>query len=136
MIVADSPGLLVRYDAKNAWVCIEFKGFVEGDGYRRPLDEALTFISAKKLTRILWDCRKMRVLTPEDQAWAERDWTPRLAKDTNVRRSAVLVPQSVLAQMSVKRVNDRAAPVMATNELESKTFADQDAAEKWLRAQG
>lgn len=132
MVIEDSPGLLVMFDAKNGWVRFEFKGFVEGDGYRRPLDAALRTLVANKATKILWDCRRMRVLTPEDQAWVERDWTPRLVKEAKVKRSAILVPKSVLAQMSVKRVADKAAPVML-NELDSKYFDSAEAAETWLR---
>jgi hypothetical protein len=92
-------------------------------------------IAAKKVTKIFWDCRRMKVLTPEDQAWAERDWTPRLIKETKVKHSVLVVPQSVLAQMSVKRVADKSAPI-TENELETKPFDTMDAAEKWLRAQG
>jgi hypothetical protein len=135
MIVCDTPGLLVSCDAKNTLVCFEFKGFVEGESYRRPLTEALKFLSTRKIERLLWDVRRMRVLTPEDQVWAERDWTPRLVKETHVRRSALLVPQSVIGQMSLKRVAEKAAPVME-NEIEIKYFDSREAAEKWLRDGG
>jgi hypothetical protein len=133
MVIEDSPGLFVMFDAKNGWVRFEFKGFVEGDGYRKPLEAALRTLIANKASRILWDCRRMKVLTPEDQAWVEREWTPRLVKEAKVKRSAVLVPQSVLAQMSVKRVVDKVAAVML-NEVETKHFDNTEAAEKWLRA--
>ena len=135
MIVCDTPGLLVSFDAKNTLMCYEFKGFVEGEGYRHPLNESLKFLSTRKIERILWDVRRMRVLTPEDQTWAEREWTPRLVKETHVRRSALLMPQSVLAQMTLKRVAERAAPVME-NEIETKHFDSLEAAEKWLRGVG
>jgi hypothetical protein len=133
MVIEDSPGLFVMFDAKNGWVRFEFKGFIEGDGYRRPLDASLKTLIANRATKILWDCRRMKVLTPEDQAWAEGDWTPRMVKEAKVKRSAVIVPKSVLAQMSVKRVSDKAAMVML-NEVETKHFDNPEAAERWLRA--
>ena len=133
MIIVDSPGMLVTWDSKNGWVRFEFRGFVENETYRRPLEEALKFLSGKKITKILWDLRAMKVLTPEDQTWAERDWTPRLVKETRVKRSAVLVPKSVLANMSLKRVADRAASVMK-DELDTKHFDSIEELEKWLRA--
>jgi hypothetical protein len=134
MIIEDSPGFFVMFDAKNGWVRFEFKGFIEGDGYRRPLDAALKTLIAKKANKLLWDCRRMKVLTAEDQAWAEGDWTPRMAKDAKVRRSAVIVPKSVLAQMSVKRVEGKAMPVMLRNDVETKHFDNPEDAERWLRA--
>jgi hypothetical protein len=45
------------------------------------------------------------------------------------------MPQSVLAQMTLKRVAERAAPVME-NEIETKHFDSREAAEKWLRGVG
>ncbi|NUQ75363.1 MAG: STAS/SEC14 domain-containing protein [Polyangiaceae bacterium] len=133
MIIEDSPGLLVTFDAKDGWVRFEFKGFIEGEAYRRPLDAAIKAMIAHKVNKVLWDCRRMKVLTPEDQAWAESDWTPRLVKEAKAKRSAVVVPKSVLAQMSVKRVADKSAP-HTRNELDSRHFDSIEAAEKWLRS--
>lgn len=135
MILFDSPGLLVTYDAKNTMVCFEVKEFVEGDEFRRPLEAALTFLSMRKIARIFWDLRLMKVLNPADQEWSEKDWIPRLVKATQVRRSAVLVPKSVLAQMSINRITDRAAAVME-NELVTQFFDSREAAESWLRGVG
>ena len=135
MIVVDTPTILVDWDEKEKWMRFQHRSFLDGAEYRRVLDQALDVLVAKNATKILWDLRKMRVLTPEDQVWAERDWTPRLLKASKVRRSAAVIPQSVVARMSLKRVEERTAPLVE-NALISRNFATIEEAEAWLRAEG
>lgn len=133
MIIEDSSGFSAVFDAEIGVVRCEFKGFIEGEAFRRQLDAVLKTMVAQKVNKILWDCRRMKVLTPEDQAWIESDWTPRLIKVAKAKRSAVVVPKSVLAQMSVKRVIDKTEP-HTRNELDTRHFDSIEAAEKWLRS--
>ena len=135
MIVVDTPTILIEWDEKEKWLRFQHRSFLDGAEYRRVLTQGLEVMIAKNATKILWDLRKMRVLTPEDQAWAERDWTPRLLKESKVRRSAAVIPQSALARLTLKRVEERTAPIVE-NTLISRNFATIEEAEAWLRAEG
>lgn len=131
MIVVDSPNLFVEWDEAKKMMRVEFRGFVERDEYRGALNAVLQVAAAQKGTRILWDCRRMKVLTAEDQAWIEAEWTPRLLRETKIRRTATVSPKSMVAQMTLRRVSDKAAPIIE-NELASRSFDSVQDAEKWL----
>jgi hypothetical protein len=131
MVIVDKPSISVEWEPRGKWIRVNFKRFIEGDEYRSTLDAALDVAIAKNATRLLWDLRQMKVLTPEDQAWAEREWTPRLLKASKVRCTALVVPRSVLAQMTLRRVAEKTAP-MTENEVTSKHFDSVEDAEKWL----
>jgi len=131
MIVVDRPNIAVEWDETKRLMRVEFRGFIDGEEYRETLDRALQVVIAKKCTRILWDLRAMKVLTPDDQKWAETDWTPRLVRQSKVKRTVSVVPKSAVAQMSLKRVSEKTAIVME-NEILSRTFDSIEDAEKWV----
>jgi hypothetical protein len=133
MIYLDSPNMLVAWVAEGKWMKVEVRGFIDGIEYRSSMETILEAVVERGARKILWDCRKMRVLAPDDQAWAEKDWTPRLMKLSKVRASAVVMPQSMTAQLSLRRVNERTTQLKDQG-LTREIFTSLEEATKWLRS--
>lgn len=135
MIYLNHPNFLLEWIPDGKWLKLEHRGFMGGDEYRGAMDKALEVVIARGATKILWDLRKMKVLGSEDQAWLENDWARRLLQRSNVRYCAVLVPESTIAQLTIKSLNDRTVDLLA-NELDRVYFSEPEDAENWLRSTG
>lgn len=136
MIYADTRFLKVAWDESLQSASVEWKDtYVDGEEYRSALDKVLDLIQLKKSNRLLGDGRRMRVISAEDQAWVEASWMPRSAQ-VGLRYSALLLPKSALALLSVDRImtkfkltDNKSADVM------NAYFDDIEKAKAWLRAQ-
>lgn len=127
MIYFDSPYGTIHWDDEVRCVHLEWKGFAHGEMIQRVLNSALDLFRTKHTDRWIADTRKMRVLSPEDSQWVNEDWIPR-AIQAGVRRIAVAVPESVLAQMSLRRLKGKGEG----DNVEMAYFATLEEAKEWL----
>lgn len=127
MIYFDAPHATVSWDNATKCVHVEWKGFVHGEMVTTVLNNALDLFRTKETDRWLADTRKLKVFSDEDSRWVNEDWFPR-AIQAGVRRMALLVPESVLAQMALKRLMQKVKDV----ELETAYFDSVEKAKAWL----
>lgn len=135
MVYAETRFLKVTWDESLRSVCVEYKDtYVDGEEYRGALDKILDLLALKKSNRLLGDGRRMKVISPEDQAWVEATWMPRSAQ-VGLRYSALLMPKSALAGLSVDRILTKyKLSDNASVEVMTAYFDDIDKAKTWLRA--
>jgi hypothetical protein len=133
MIYLNHPNFLLEWIPDGKWLKLEHRGFIGGEEYRSAMEKALEVVIARGATRMLWDLYKMKVLAAEDQAWLENNWVKRLLSRSNVRYCAVIVPESTIAQLTIKSLNDRTVQVLE-NELARVYFSSPEDAERWLRS--
>lgn len=133
MIYLNHPNFLLEWIPDGKWLKLEHRGFIGSEEYRAAMDKALEVVVARGTTKMLWDLRKMKVLASEDQAWLENDWVRRLLQRSNVRYCAVIVPESTIAQLTIKSLNDRTVDLLE-NELSRVYFSSPEDAEHWLRS--
>jgi hypothetical protein len=131
MIYLDTPYAILSWDEIDAWVTLEFRGYVEGAVYRALLDKQIEVLVARSATKLLCDMRRMTVLTAADQAWVDSTWTPKLVKSVRHLDSALVMPKSAVAQLSLDRIVRKQPP---TKLGESLLFDDIDKAKAWLRS--
>lgn len=131
MIYFDAPYATVYWDEATKCVHVEWKGFVHGDMVKRTLNTALDLFKTKKTDRWLADMRKVKVFGEEDSRWVNEDWFPR-AIQAGVRRMALPVPESVLAQMSLQRLMRN----VNEGDLETAYFGSVEEAKAWLAKGG
>lgn len=123
------PGITITWDENVKCIQAIGQGFVDGNSYRGSMDKGLELLKEKKASRWLADMLDQKVLSSEDQDWTIQDWTPR-AVAAGIKKSAFVVPKSVIAQMSLRRMTAKVGNV----ELEMAYFESVEEAKKWLKA--
>lgn len=135
MVYLDASFLRIEWDKDLKCVTIEHKDvFREGEEYRKVLSKVLDLVEEKQCSRLLADGRKMKIITPEDQAWVEKDWLPR-SKRVGVRYSALILPKSVVSTMAVNRIMERFSSGNGKQvEVIRAYFEEIPPARAWLRS--
>ena len=125
-----TPGVAsVRWDDDDQLVLVEWAGWANSAEFAALLDAELRALEQHKGSRILADCRRQKVLNPKDQERANREWLPRALK-FGLKRFAIVVPASVVADMNLRDAMEKASGVG----LEVEYFATVEEARDWLVA--
>jgi hypothetical protein len=130
MIYLNTPYALVEWDEDLRAVRIEWRGFADGSEYRETHNKILEVLKAHSGSKMLADARWMRAVAPEDQAWVQTDWVPR-TRPAGLRYSALVVPKSAVAQLSLQRIVAGSPP--PPTDGDSAYFDNVEDAKKWLR---
>jgi hypothetical protein len=117
----------VRWDQTAQLVLVEWEGWADSNEFAAVLDAEVDALKQNHGSRLLADCQRQKVLKPADQDRADQEWLPR-ALAAGLKRFAVVVPASVLAEMNIR---DRLGKV-AVNTLEVEYFAAVAEAREWL----
>jgi hypothetical protein len=123
------PAFGISWDATVQCVRAEGIGYLEGQTYRDGMEQGLTLLKEKQGSKWLADMRAQSVVTVADQQWTIEDWTPRAVKG-GIRYSAFVMPKSVIAQMSLKRILTK----VGDKELTMGYFDDLEEARAWLNS--
>jgi hypothetical protein len=119
----------VRWDADAQAVVVEWDGWANSSEFAALLDAELRALQENHGSRLLADCRRQKVLNPKDQDRANREWLPR-ALAVGLKRFAVVVPASVVADINLRDSLDKAAP----GALQVEYFATFEEARSWVVA--
>jgi SpoIIAA-like len=124
----NTPGVAsVRWDEEGQLVLVEWQGWANSSEFAALLDAEIEALRKHKGSRLLADCRRQKVLNPADQDRANEQWLPR-ALAAGLKRFAVVVPSSVLAEVNLKASLAK-VPAAA---LEVAYFATPEEARDWL----
>jgi hypothetical protein len=117
----------VRWDQTAQLVLVEWDGWADSDEFAAVLAAEVEALKQHHGSRLLADCRRQKVLKPADQDRADQEWLPQ-ALAAGLKRFAVVVPGSVLAEMNIR---DRLSKV-AVGKFEVEYFASVAEAREWL----
>ena len=122
------PGVAsVRWDDSTRLVVVEWEGWANSKEFADLLDAEVRALRKHHGTGLLADCRRQKVIKPEDQLLADTVWLPK-ALAAGLKRFAVVLPTSGLAEMNIRgalaRIPDTAMQVAY--------FATIDDAKAWL----
>lgn len=121
------PGVAsVAWDHERATVHVEWEGWADSAEFAALLDAGIEALKKNRGFRWLADCRRQRVLRPEDTERADREWLPR-AVAAGLTRFAVVLPESGLAAMDI-----RAREETLNARLRVGYFQSVDEAREWL----
>lgn len=126
-----SPRFRVFWDQTIPAVVGGGEGFVDGEELRTGMDKGIELLAKKRASKWLAEMSQRRVHAEKDQRWIVEDWTPRAAA-AGLRYTAFVLPASVVATMSLKRMNQ----VVAERTLEIRYFDDLGEARRWLTSVG
>ncbi|WP_437670386.1 hypothetical protein [Sorangium sp. So ce131] len=133
MLYWETRFLRIDWDEELRCVCTAWKdAYADGNEYRTALDKVLDLVTLKRASRLLGDGRRMKVISESDQEWVESSWMPRSAQ-AGLRRSALLLPRSALAQLSVHSILARYTLYEGRSvEVINAYFDDMSKAKEWL----
>jgi hypothetical protein len=123
-----TPGVAsVTWDEEGQLVLVEWEGWANSSEFSALLEAEIQALRMHRCSRVLADCRRQKVLNPADQDRANLEWLPR-ALAAGLKRFAVVVPSSVLAEVNIK---DSLGKVPA-HALDVAYFATTEEARHWL----
>ncbi len=124
----DKRWMTIHFDTSLLAVCVEWKGYAEGEDFRSGFNRGIELLQQRRASRWLADCRLQGPITQADQQWMNQDWHPR-AVAAGMRWVALVSPQSAVARLSVKSIVTKINNV----DLVLHVFADMESARDWLR---
>ena len=125
----ERPYGAAKWDTEYNGVYVKLKGFVQGDALREVLEKGLDLSKARKAVRWMVDLSEQSVTSLADQEWIAKEFIPRCLA-SGVTHGALVLPESVIAQMGVNRVHT----IHKTSDLGPATFFSVAEARQWLRA--
>jgi hypothetical protein len=102
LTLLDGPRTSVWYYPGSKIIHHQFRTFVHGDELRGVLEAGLDAFKKYGARKWLSDDQGNSALTPEDNQWANDDWTPRVIA-AGWKCWAVVMPAKVVGQLSMKR---------------------------------
>lgn len=127
MLVNEFGYAEVHYDEEDDVVIGRLKNFTSGEEFREYMDGIINAVEDHDTTRVLADTSEFdAALSQDDQEWSVVDWAPR-AEDAGVESLALVMPENVVAKMSVDSVMN-----MADDNIARDVFDDRGDAEAWL----
>ena len=123
-----APGVAsVRWDPEAELVLVEWEGWANSAEFAQLLDAEVRALQQHQGSRLLADCRRQKVIKPEDQTLADKAWLPR-ALAAGLKRFAVVLPTSVLAEMNIRDALGR----IPGTALHVEYFSTMEEAQAWL----
>lgn len=124
----DSDFAVVEYDESCDAIVARLEEFEEGESFRNYMNTIIEAVEDRGTNKVLSDTSQFdAALSPEDQGWSVEDWTPR-AVDAGVDQMAMVMPESVLAEMSV----DSILEATADDGINRNVFDNVEDAREWL----
>lgn len=117
----------VEYDAGIDAVVARQTGFAGGTEFREYMESIIDAVEDTGSSKLLTDTREAGTVDEEDQAWSATDWSPR-AEAAGLERMAMVMPESVVAELSVEQVIE-----MTEDDMDRELFDDLDEARAWLQ---
>ena len=130
MIYYQDSNFTIEWDDLTRIVIATSTGFVKGDLFRNPMDKITELLKEKRGHTLLNDLRAAALTDPADMEWLATNWVPRTVA-AELRRSAMIMPPSVLAQMQMNR-----SVKSLTSGPEVRYFDNVDGAKAWLNSPG
>lgn len=104
--------------------------FIYGEAFRDALTKGADAFEKHKCSKWLSDDRENSASLKEDIEWGQVNWEPRIIK-AGWKHWALVLPEKVVGQMSMKRLLDRCNQLG----LNAKVFSDPQEAMEWLEQQ-
>jgi hypothetical protein len=130
-VYLDESFAAVSWNAKEQAVQAEWKGWATSPEYRAAHEAMLLGIRENLASRLLADCRLMKLIVDADQRWTNEVWLPR-ALAAGLHRAAVLLPQNQLAKLHI----DDLAARSSMDAGRYRFFATMPEACAWLVSPG
>ena len=124
----DSDFASVEWNDDVKVAVLTWKKFASGENFRNPSQKALDLAISKKASKWYSNTLNAGVFSEEDRDWFNTKIVPTMLEN-GINRSALIVPKSVISNISLKHAADAASKVG----LAIKYFPNEDEALEWLK---
>lgn len=107
---------------------VTYKNRAANEEYRLNLDKQVELVRQHRFTKVVFDLRKMGVLSAENQQYTSQVYMPQVTK-AGLKHSALIVPEDIFGEASAKNVTTR---VKNEVDLSLQYFKDLNQALAWL----
>lgn len=125
MIVYNSDEACILYIKKRNYIYLAIEGYLDSEKIKVFSQELLGICTEKKISKILFDTSKLRIVKEVDLEWLFNDIFSVL-RSLNIKRIALLNPQNAFGYITIKRI---------TGEIKKskvKILDTMEEAEGWL----
>jgi hypothetical protein len=129
-LILDNEYMTVWYYPQKKIVHHQMHKFTYGQALRDGLSAGAAIFEERGAQKFLADDRKNTGLGKDDMNWTATVWRPRVKK-AGLKYWAIVLPEKILGQMSMKRIIEEYANTGVT----VKIFGDPDEAMRWLETQ-
>ncbi|AHV96362.1 hypothetical protein [Paenibacillus sabinae] len=125
MVYYESPQVEISWNEAQQIIELTWKAFAQDAQFRTAMDKVVELAGKMNGSKVLYDNRKMSVISQEDQAWVSQNWVKRAS---DIQYCAVVEPEKVVAKSSLNRI------VGTIDEFpyELKSFQLREDAVNWL----
>lgn len=109
---------------------VSYKNRASNEEYRLNLNKQVEIVRQHRITKALFDLRKMGVLSAENQQYTGEVYVPQITK-AGLKHSAMIVPEDIFGEATAKNVTNR-----VKNEVvfSMHFFKDMNQGMAWLTA--
>jgi hypothetical protein len=85
---------------------VMYKNRATNEEYRANLDKQVELVRQHRITKVVFDLRKMGVLSAENQQYTSQVYMPQITQ-AGLKHSAMIVPEDIFGEASAKNVTSR-----------------------------
>ena len=126
-VYVDEPWLYLHWDSTHNCVISEWRAFANSTEFRAGVMKGLKAVRERHATAYVSDTRKVKVVVPEDQKWANEVVVP-LMSAAGLKRMGVVTAEAGLGKVSVEEVLRK----VDDQSLLVRTFDSMPAALGWV----
>ena len=123
----ESKATRIIWNPEGKFIWVEWKDHATNREYLEILAKQLALAKQKEAELILYDLRKMGVVSACNQQYTNEVYFPQMAQ-ANSKRAAIVVPEDVFGEASVKLILGKKNETL----FEDKLFKDANSARQWL----
>ena len=109
-------------------VHLDWNGFARPNEFQEACDASLELLKEKKVSKMIADNSKAKIVSVENQEWLTQDWFAR-AFDEGYRTSAVVVSTNIFNEVAVKNIVNQ----MDKGKFTVQYFDNLNDAKVWLK---
>jgi hypothetical protein len=128
--ILDNEYASLWYYPEDKIIHHQFKQYIYGEHFREVMGTSAEAYEKYGCRKYLSDDRGNSAIHPEDRAWGDANFTPRVIK-AGWTHWALVMPKKVIGQLNMARL----VAEYRSMGVEVKVFSDPDKAMEWLKAQ-
>jgi hypothetical protein len=126
-ICYESKAIQISWLPRDRFIHVEWRGHASNGEYLEILAKQLSVTKQKKATKILYDLRKMGVVSAENQKYTNEVYFPQMAQ-AGSKHAAIVIPENIFGQASVNNILGKKNEAL----FDAKLFKDYPSAAQWL----
>lgn len=127
-ILFDSKAVTISWNQQDKYLHVEWKGYAASNEYLSILQKQIDLTREKKAAKIIYDLRKMGVVSPKDQKYTNEVYFPQMAANGS-KYAGIIIPENIFGQASVQNILGQKNEALFT----AKLFSGTSEAVAWVK---